>query len=75
MKEFLLLGYNKYKDEEIEENMIEDGNIFDFDNNCDLLSRVPKKNKYIKYFQELCYFIIIAFIFLLIYYCITIEIE
>ena len=77
MNKYLLLGYDKYKDEdkyededeykEIQENSIEDGNY-------ESLSIIPKKNKHKKYPEETIYFIIIIPILFLIYYCITIEI-
>jgi len=85
MNKYLLLGYDKYKDED----KYEDEDEYEYEDedeykeiqensiengNYKSLSIIPKKNKHKKYPEETIYFIIIIPILFLIYYFITIEI-
>lgn len=78
IKNALLLGYDKYKDAdelEADSDELETGGAFDFDNNCNLIYRVSKKNIYIKMIENICYYSILFLLILLTYYCFTIKIE
>lgn len=78
MKHALLLGYDKYKDSyelDTYSDELEEGGAFDFDDNCNLISRVPKKNKHIKMIENIFYYSIIFLLILLTYYCFTIKME
>jgi hypothetical protein len=71
IKSALLLGYDKYKDTD----ELEEGGIFDFDENCDLIKQVQKKSPYVKMIEGICYYSILGGLIILTYYCFTIKIK
>jgi len=71
IKSTLLLGYDKYKDTD----ELEEGGVFDFDDNCDFLRQVPKKSPCVNMMERICYYSILGGLLVLTYYCFTIKME